>query len=543
MPKKSFVISIVTLAIVAYTGWLGYVELRGEEPRRAIVALEMLITGDYLVPHINGLPYYNKPPVYNWLMLGAFKIFSNTDEWVVRLPGLLSLFGMVLLLWWYAKKHLNSITTLLASLFLLTAGDLLFYGGVYTGEIDTFYSLLVIAQALAIFHFKSKGNYLLLYSLSYALAAVGFLTKGIPSIAFQGLTFVAMAFVSREWKWWFHWTHLLGVAVFVGLCSAYLVPYSTEADITGLLVRQFDEATMKTGLETPFIDTVFQFFTFPLQLIKLILPWGVIALLFFRRSWIRSMRSEPFLLFSVLFILFNIPIYWFSGNFSARYLYMFLPFIALLLAHAFQIDTESRLKRIIEYILAGLGILTAFAFLAPPFIEQTKDFDGVWIKSILGFGVAGIIAWMMLRAQQKIWYVVLLLLVVRIGYNTFYLPAFQNDPNAAPYRQNVSDMLEITNGESFEFLTPRYVMRTDAAIGPIQFKELGLETTFPIVYQIPYYHTRATGKVMTNIYESKPGQFHLTPIKYLKDMERYEILYRCMDRARKVELALVRLKD
>ena len=39
-------------------------QLRSEEPRRAIVAMEMIFSGDYLQPQLNGWPYYNKPPFF-----------------------------------------------------------------------------------------------------------------------------------------------------------------------------------------------------------------------------------------------------------------------------------------------------------------------------------------------------------------------------------------------------------------------------------------------------------------------------------------------
>ena len=47
---------------------LGYYPLNGDEPRRAIVSIEMLHSGNYILPTTMGWEYYNKPPVYNWIM-------------------------------------------------------------------------------------------------------------------------------------------------------------------------------------------------------------------------------------------------------------------------------------------------------------------------------------------------------------------------------------------------------------------------------------------------------------------------------------------
>ena len=42
--------------------------LDGEEPRRALVSIEMLESGNYIMPTVFGWPYYNKPPIYNWIL-------------------------------------------------------------------------------------------------------------------------------------------------------------------------------------------------------------------------------------------------------------------------------------------------------------------------------------------------------------------------------------------------------------------------------------------------------------------------------------------
>ena len=38
-----------------------------DEPRYAEVAREMVVLGQYLVPHLNGEPYSDKPPLFFWL--------------------------------------------------------------------------------------------------------------------------------------------------------------------------------------------------------------------------------------------------------------------------------------------------------------------------------------------------------------------------------------------------------------------------------------------------------------------------------------------
>ena len=47
-----------------------------DEPRYAEVAREMMETGDYLVPHLNGVVYPDKPPFFFWLIVFASKPFG-----------------------------------------------------------------------------------------------------------------------------------------------------------------------------------------------------------------------------------------------------------------------------------------------------------------------------------------------------------------------------------------------------------------------------------------------------------------------------------
>ena len=69
---------IVSLVLVAINllGFNHLLELMAEEPRRSIIAIEMLKSGDFAIPHIYGEIYYNKPPLYNWLIAGSMAIFE-----------------------------------------------------------------------------------------------------------------------------------------------------------------------------------------------------------------------------------------------------------------------------------------------------------------------------------------------------------------------------------------------------------------------------------------------------------------------------------
>ncbi len=67
-----------------------------DETRYVAVAWDMWRTGDYLVPHLNGEIYSQKPPLLFWLINVAWGMFG-VHEWAARLIGpLFGLFDLVL---------------------------------------------------------------------------------------------------------------------------------------------------------------------------------------------------------------------------------------------------------------------------------------------------------------------------------------------------------------------------------------------------------------------------------------------------------------
>ena len=509
--KRRLILGFIVFALIGYLGWLGFVELRAEEPRRAVVSLEMIFSGDWLVPHLNSLPYYNKPPLFNWIVAIFYLIFDSYDEWVVRLPSLLSLFLMGWFSYAWGKKYLGKEAGILAGIFLLSSADVMLFGGVYTGEIDFFYSLLVFIQVFAIFHFFEKKNLLALYTFSYAFAALGFLTKGLPSIPFQGFTLLAMALTARSWKWLFNWQHALGLFIFLGINTAYFYPYSQAADLEGFLIRQFDEAASKSGLVTSASDTLIQLFTFPFQFLKLIFPWSFLVIFIFKKKLIHHIRASRFITFACLFILLNIPIYWVSGLFKARYVYMFLPFALLILSHFFLLFKSEMTGRVkfINGLFYFIGAAIVLGFLSPPFIEQTKDIELVWLKSILGFILGIGMLFLLAKSQHKFIVFALLMILLKFGNNLFYLPAFQNDQHATPYRDYCAEIVEITGKEPIYFKQWFHRLKTEAKIGPWRISEKTLIISPFLGHQIPYYLDRAKGVPMEVVEDYIPGALHL----------------------------------
>ena len=106
------VVLVVSLPFLFVT--LGMPLLDPDEGLYASIAQEMLSRGDWVIPHVNGLPYLEKPPLYFWLTALTFRAVGPT-EWAVRLWSALATLGAVLLTWRIGRRLYGPRAGLLAA--------------------------------------------------------------------------------------------------------------------------------------------------------------------------------------------------------------------------------------------------------------------------------------------------------------------------------------------------------------------------------------------------------------------------------------------
>jgi 4-amino-4-deoxy-L-arabinose transferase-like glycosyltransferase len=67
-----------------------------DETRYLAVAWEMWSHGEFLVPHLNGEPYSEKPPLLFWLIEGGWRVFGVHEWWGRVVPSLFALASLFL---------------------------------------------------------------------------------------------------------------------------------------------------------------------------------------------------------------------------------------------------------------------------------------------------------------------------------------------------------------------------------------------------------------------------------------------------------------
>lgn len=164
------------------------------EARRAVTVREMLASGNWLLPTMNGVPYLAKPPLFNWLQLLPAQWLGMTTELTARLPSACFALLSCLIVYVLGQRLGGRPVGLYAALIL--AANTGFSMFARRAEIEMTLSGLSLLSLLAAWQFIFDGGGRRWLLLSFALTGLCLLTKGPV-----GLLFVVaplLAFASRE---------------------------------------------------------------------------------------------------------------------------------------------------------------------------------------------------------------------------------------------------------------------------------------------------------------------------------------------------------
>lgn len=424
---------IVVLGLVALFSHLGYLPLdtRSDEPRRALVALEMRLSGDYITPTLNGVPYFNKPPLYNWIIAGSYWLFGSYSSLALRLPMLLSLLGFALTVYLVVRRYVGGAVAFAAALMLITNVRILLYDSLL-GLIDTTFSWLTYLAFVLVYHFDGaeagrRKNHTALFLSTYALTAVGFLMKGLPSLVFQALTLLAWFGYTRQWRALLRPAHWLGIGLFLALTGLYYVAYFTRnpipvENVAGVLFR---ESAKRTVVQFGIGQTLLHLLTFPFEMLYHFAPWLTAVLLLFRRDVRRVLTANRFVFFNLLTFAVNFVIYWSSPQVYARYLIMFLPLLFTALAYVYYHHTRPTdpQRRWLEGLWLAAAVLITVGSWVPVLLPETRGLPGVGWKAGVTFTALALVTYGLFRQpSNRLVFLILFMVIVRIGFNWFVLP-------------------------------------------------------------------------------------------------------------------------
>lgn len=350
-------------ALLLLLTWLSGHPIWTQEYRWQQVCQHMLISGDYWHPYLDGKPYYDKPLLSYWLMLGVAPLVGGLNLIALRLPSVGAALGSLYCLLVIGRYHFDRATGLLAAWLMLSCFYFVFWGRVASADMLNVVAILVPTAWLLTQHHRGA----LYPGVFWLMLAIGALLKGLIAPVLTCLVMLPWLCQQRRIRVFYHWRSLLWAAVAAGLyLSPFIVSNLSHASAyheNGLMqvfqeniVRFFKPFDHQGGLQTYFIYG-------PLYL----LPWTPIwcvALILTLRHWRDQPSGMRWLLWAVASIFVFLSL---SGSRRSYYILPWLPFALLFTAAWWRRYATSVWQR---RLLISIGVfyglfLCYFALLQP----------------------------------------------------------------------------------------------------------------------------------------------------------------------------------
>ncbi|WP_066919234.1 ArnT family glycosyltransferase [Steroidobacter denitrificans] len=147
-----------------------------DEPRFALVARDMVASGEWLLPRIGGELYADKPPLFFWLIALGMEA-TGSLRIAFLLPSLLSALGCVLLIYDLGRRLWNRETGLAAGMALLFTVQ--FVWQARQAQIDATLCFFTTLSLYGLLRHLLQGPAWHWYGIGWAAAGLGVITKGV----------------------------------------------------------------------------------------------------------------------------------------------------------------------------------------------------------------------------------------------------------------------------------------------------------------------------------------------------------------------------
>jgi 4-amino-4-deoxy-L-arabinose transferase-like glycosyltransferase len=376
-PKKDVLFLFILFAAL----YFGLSTLRPlanpDEGRYVEIPREMLVTGNWITPRLNGILYFEKPPAFYWLQALSLKI-GGVHEGVARfwncsfaLLGVLATYATASML--YGRK-----VGLLAALFLGLSPIYFAMGHVIT--LDMMFSCCI---AFGFFAFI-KGDSLELSHKTrfwwfmgfYGALSLGVLTKGLVALLVPGAILLLWMAVCHEWRVLRHLYILPGLILSLCITVPWhiLAALETPEFAYFYLVHEQFLRYLK-----PLHGRGQPFWFFTAMLLVGFLPWSIILISYFKKvlssplKILRGHRIEALLLiWGVFFVVF------FSCSKSQLVPYIlpsFFPFAVLVAAMVEPL--LSRAEQLSSYLKIAFTIYASSLLIAALALPAVLLYEGL----------------------------------------------------------------------------------------------------------------------------------------------------------------------
>lgn len=396
LARSRLLLLLLAVAVV----WFGNLEYRKlfhpDEGRYAEIPREMVASADWLTPRLNGIKYFEKPPLQYWATAAAYRVFGEA-QWTSRLWTALSGFLAVLLTYAAGVRLSGPDAGLYAALLLVSSAGFVLGGHYNTLDMGLtfFLTLALVAFLFAQRDHQTRRGRALWMHVAWAAAAGAVLSKGLVGAVLPAGGLVAYTLLTRDFAVWRRLNPVTGVLLFLALAAPWFVQVSLA---NPEFPRYFfiHEHFQRFLTTAHYRDQPWWFFL-PVLVLGL-LPWTTLVPGGLAQAW-RSesdgsgFRARRFLLAYAGFILL-----FFSASSSKleAYVLPMLPAIALLLGERVAALQPGRLRRHLVFALTlGLVVLAAPIVLrrfGPVELAALPEAFDRWLQAagaVLAAGAAG----------------------------------------------------------------------------------------------------------------------------------------------------------
>ena len=382
--------ALITLSFGYQLG--GYPLLDPDEGRNAEIAREMAVTNEFVVPHLNGIPYLDKPALYFAAEAISMKALG-TNEVAARLPSLVFTLATLVLIWFFGSSLYGARGGWIAA--IATGSMPLTLGFARTAIFDSALTFFVVLSILS-FHRAVEGaadeNRWMWTAVAWGAIGFGVLTKGPIALGLP-------LFVATPYALWRRRPRAVFDAVAIFLFVAIILPWV-------LAVMRTEPELLRYALGT---ETAERFFTANLQrsgpwwyffpiVIAGSLPWSLIALFGYvrNRTAVRTPAGtiDPRVVYWIVWIVAPLLFFTLSNSKRPQYVLPVIPAFAFLVSHlVIRHNGSVPRARLASAILCALGgIVLVAPHILPTSVPVTKQTSAAIAGVALGLGLVTLMA-------------------------------------------------------------------------------------------------------------------------------------------------------
>ena len=213
------------MAVVIWGANLEYRKLAlSDEGRYSEIPRHMAQSGDWLTPRLNGIKYFEKPPLQYWATAAAYNAFG-VHHWTARLWPALTGFLGVLLMFFAGARLYGAATGFYAALVL---GSSFLYAAIaHVITLDmglTFFLTLAMAGALLALDARAdaKTHWRWIH-IAWGACALAVLSKGLVGVVLPAAVIVLYMLIKRDFALWRRLHFFTGGLVFMAICAPWFM--------------------------------------------------------------------------------------------------------------------------------------------------------------------------------------------------------------------------------------------------------------------------------------------------------------------------------